>query len=332
MPDQTEYTSSSPHSLADAPIHAAIDIGSNTVHLVIARCLPDTLEILVDELELVRIGESVNANGMISPQKLDQTIATLQKYQMLAAHYAAESVLVVATEAIRQASNSEAFLSAILAATGLVVNIISGNVEAALTFYGATYELSHDDILQTVIGVADLGGGSMELIIARQLQIAWSTSVPIGSGRLHDRYLPSDPPASQELDMAQAFLKTSFQNMVVQEHPSALIVVGGSANTLLYLARSALGISQEETRLTYENLMHCEELLCGLTAEEVARRYAIALPRARILPAGALIIRMLMEHLQLQAIHISTHGIREGVLLARARYGEQWLAQLEHAL
>src|SRR5690242_13697553 len=89
MPDQTEYTSSSLHSFADAPICAAIDIGSNTVHLVIARCLPDTLEILADELELVRIGESVNANGMISPQKLDQTIATLQKYQALAAQYAA---------------------------------------------------------------------------------------------------------------------------------------------------------------------------------------------------------------------------------------------------
>src|SRR5206468_12347500 len=85
----------------------------------------------------------------------------------------------------------------------------------------------------------------------------------------------------------------------------------------------------EEARLTYENLVHCEEKLCVLTAEEVSRRYAIAPPRARILLAGALIIRTLMERLQLKEIRVSTHGIREGVLLARARYGEQWLAQLQ---
>src|SRR5690348_1637962 len=93
MLEQTEYTSSTKHRLSIAPVHAAIDIGSNTVHLVVARCLPDNLEILADELELVRIGESVNASGAISPEKCDLTIATLQKYQALAKQHAAESVL-----------------------------------------------------------------------------------------------------------------------------------------------------------------------------------------------------------------------------------------------
>ncbi len=328
MLEQTEYSSSAEHLSSTASVRAAIDIGSNTVHLVIARCLPDDLEILADELELVRIGESVNATGAISSEKRDLTISTLQKYQELVAHYTTEPVLVVATEAIRQASNGEEFLAAILAATGLVVHIIGGDVEATLTFYGATYELQHSGPPPAMIGVMDLGGGSMELVTAYHLQITWSTSVPIGSGRLHDRYLPSNPPTREEFAAAQAYLKSYLRELSIPDEPAALIVVGGSANTLLFLARYSLGVSQTETRLTYEDVAHCEGLLRALPADEVAERYAIAPQRARILPAGALIIRMLMERLHLQEIHVSTHGIREGVLLARERYGESWLAQL----
>jgi exopolyphosphatase/pppGpp-phosphohydrolase len=315
--------------LSTPPVYAAIDIGSNTVHLVVARCFEDRVELLADELELVRIGESVNVTGAISPQKQDQTIATLQKYQTQAEHFAAASVFVVATEAIRRASNSAEFLAAIRAATGLVVHIIGGDVEAALTFYGATYELSQHGSPPDDIAVADLGGGSMELVIAHRLQIVWSTSLPIGSGWLHDRYVPSDPPTVQEVATAQAFLLDYFQKIPVQTYPAALIFVGGSANTLLYLARAALGVNQAETRLLYEDVVRCEGILRVLPAEEVARRYPIDPQRARILPAGAFIIRMLMERLQLKEIYVSAHGIREGVLLARVRYGEQWLTRLQ---
>src|SRR5207302_7961743 len=93
-----------------APIHAAIDIGSNTVHLVVAHCTPDDLDIIKDEVELVRIGESVTATGEISQQKRQQTIETLRKYKALAEQHGAGQILVVATEAIRQASNSSEFL------------------------------------------------------------------------------------------------------------------------------------------------------------------------------------------------------------------------------
>ena len=94
----------------NAPVHAAIDIGSNTIHLVVARCKPDDLDILADELELVRIGESVTATGKISQQKLRATINALCRYKSLAEQHGADKILVVATEAIRQASNSSTFL------------------------------------------------------------------------------------------------------------------------------------------------------------------------------------------------------------------------------
>src|SRR5205085_1297158 len=92
------------------PTNAAIDIGSNTIHLVVARCAPDNLDIVEDRVEMVRIGESVTATGEISPQKRDATIALLRQYKEVAEKHGAEQVFVVATEAIRQASNRDEFL------------------------------------------------------------------------------------------------------------------------------------------------------------------------------------------------------------------------------
>ncbi len=217
------------------PMQAAIDIGSNTIHIVVARCKPDDLDIVEDQLELVRIGESVTATGEISPQKRDATIATLQQYKALAEQHAAEHILVVATEAIRQALNSQEFLADIQRETGLQVHLISGAAEASLTFYGATYETAKAPGTTAQIGVMDLGGGSIELVTAKNMHITWRTSIPIGSGWLHDRYLPSNPPTTDELTVAHTFLHTYFQGMRIKHRPPTLIVTGGSANSLLHL-------------------------------------------------------------------------------------------------
>ena len=311
-----------------SPIRAAIDIGSNTIHIVVARCKSHDLDIIEDQLELVRIGESVTATGAISAEKRDAAIATLCQYQALARQHNAEPVLVVATEAIRQARNSQQFLDDIQRQTGLYVHLISGTVEATLTFLGATYEESREPTSPKRLGVMDLGGGSMELVTAKDLHIAWRTSIPIGSGWLHDRYLPTNPPTPDDLAVARTFLQTYLQGMHIKWQPSMLIVTGGSANSLLLLARHAFRLDPSSHRLTHDDLMHCVGLLTALTAEEISQHYGQPLARARILPAGAVIIRAVMSRLNLSEISISPHGIREGVLLAYQRYGEHWLERV----
>lgn len=314
----------------ETTIQAAIDIGSNTVHIVIARCSPTSLEILHDEQEMVRIGESVTSDGTISAQKIDETISLLSHYKNLAAHYTSATPLVIATEAIRKARNNQQFLASIHSATDLDVHIIDGTVEALLTFYGATYELYQEPSPPAQVAVLDLGGGSMELVTANNKQVTWHTSVPLGSGWLHDRYLQSDPPSQEDLEVARTFLDTYIAGLHLKQHPfPALIATGGSANSLLLLARRALNLSEQETRLTYEQIVRCEQLLSNQSAEEVSQCYAQPLKRARILPAGALIIHALMVNLLLGEIRISTHGIREGALLAYARYGDRWLQYLQ---
>lgn len=311
------------------PMRAAIDIGSNTIHVVVARCMPSDLDIVADEVELVRIGESVTATGEISPQKRDAAITTLKRYKALAEKHAAEQIFVVATEAIRQANNSAKFLTDIQRETGLSVHLISGHAEATLTFYGATYEETKESGATKRLGVMDLGGGSTELVTAQNMHISWQTSIPIGSGWLHDRYLPSNPPTTDELSIAHTFLHTYFQGMRIKQSPPMLIVTGGSANSLLYLVQQAYRLDMSINRLTRKDLMRCEGLLSALTAEEISQQYGQPVGRTRILLAGALIIQAVMARLHLNKIAVSPHGIREGVLLARERYGEHWLEQVE---
>src|SRR2546428_9720288 len=145
------------------PMLAAIDVGSNTIHIVVARCFPDTLDIVDDQVEMVRIGKSVTATGEISAEKCDAALTVLRQYKALAEQHGAEQVFVVATEAIRQARNSAEFLACVQQETGLQVQIISGAAEAKLTFLGATYEAAREPGAPDALGVVDLGGGSMEM-------------------------------------------------------------------------------------------------------------------------------------------------------------------------
>jgi exopolyphosphatase/pppGpp-phosphohydrolase len=177
----------------------------------------------------------------------------------------------------------------------------------------------------------DLGGGSTELVMTEDRRITWHASFPIGSGLIHDRYLPTNPPTFDELHTARMFLTSFLQELELKECPSALIVTGGSANSLLFLAYRAFGLNTSVTRLTDDDLARCEGVLCVLTAEEIATRFQQPLARARVLPAGVVIIRAVMSHCQLHEIRVSSHGIREGVLLAYARYGQDWLTQAERS-
>jgi exopolyphosphatase/pppGpp-phosphohydrolase len=289
----------------------------------------DTIEVMAHESTMIRLGESVNTTGTITPEKQDAVIKTLQHYQQLAQEHEVSSITVVATEAVRKAENCEAFLDAVRQETGLTVHTVSGEMEARLTYLGATSD--HQEIADA--GVVDVGGGSTELIIAQQGHIQWLTSLPIGAGWLHDHYLSSDPPSAVEVDKARTFLNAHLLQLQLPEMPPAeqarrpLIATGSSAKILLALAKQVLQIDKETHMLSRYDLLGCFGLLSALPATEIARRYELPLERAHVLPGGTLILLALLDFLQLEEISVSQRGVSEGALLAALRYGDSWIEE-----
>src|SRR5260370_8277193 len=110
----------------------------------------------------------------------------------------------------------------------------------------------------------DLGGGSLELVTAKNMHITWSTSIPIGSGWLHDRYLASNPPTYDELAVAESFLQTYFQGVRIKRRPPVLIATCGIANSLFHLVLQAFKLELHQNHLTQKDLIHCQCLLCSL--------------------------------------------------------------------
>jgi exopolyphosphatase/pppGpp-phosphohydrolase len=321
-----------------APAYAAIDIGSNTIRIVIGRYQTGHLHIIADDESFVGLGADVNTNGTITAAKQDQAISVLQRFQSLAKQHHTQNTIVVATEAVRKATNREEFLAHIHSVTGLTVDCISGEVEALLTFYGVTSTLSNDTSTPSPIAVMDLGGGSMELVFASGQHIDQHTSLPIGSGWLTNRYLASDPPTPDDVATAQAFLTTFFtsstdkRSILPQPTPSVdlpLFVTGGSAQSLLSLVQRTFKLRDDSATLTRDELLRCEGLFQALSSEQIAQRYNVDVKRARVLPAGSLIIRAIMQHFHLQTVQVSMRGIREGVLLAYSQDGDAWLKRVQ---
>src|SRR6185312_9045381 len=152
------------------------------------------------------------------------------------------------------------------------------------TFYGATSALIDDSHPPAHIGVMDLGGGSTELVVAKNMQITQRTSLPIGSGWLCNHYFHADPPTNDNIVTASAFLHDYFENVHSEYCAPQLLVTGGSANALLHLAKQILSVPQDQ--LTYSDLIGCKNLLSTLSTEDTAQRYKIAIQRAHILLAG----------------------------------------------
>ncbi|HEY7351117.1 MAG TPA: CHAD domain-containing protein [Ktedonobacterales bacterium] len=300
---------------------ATIDIGSNTIHLAVGASDGEELTLLCDESEMLQLGQDVAASGRIPDARVKQSVEALRRFKALSEELHAETLIVVATEAVRAARNSEPFLEAIRSGIGIEVQVISGMNEAAFTFLGAT----HGRNLAATVAVADLGGGSLELLIAEIGQMPWSVSLPLGGSFLRERYAPADPPQRAELAALHYFLNTYLAHLAIPARPQQLIFAGGTVNALLRLIQRARNIEISHTSLTPDDLEDALLLLQTSPAETIARRYDLRVERARVLGVGAMVVLALMLRLGVVQVEITPHGIREGIILSYARYGDNWL-------
>jgi exopolyphosphatase/guanosine-5'-triphosphate,3'-diphosphate pyrophosphatase len=314
---------------------AAIDAGSNTVHLTVAQVSADgaTLIRRADEVELVRLGADVTANGAIGEERARRACAVIQHQMAVAREAGAAVTLGVATEGVRRASNGPAFIERVARETGLRLVLLTGEQEAALTYWGARA----GDASDARAAVTDLGGGSLELVVGAGRDVQWRVSLPLGSGTLHDELAPADPASAAELLQVAAVVRETLASQTPPLPVASVRACGGSATTLAALARRALGADpappaagEAAVPFALPNLTHARiEALLGLLhrqpAVELSQRYGVELGRARLLAVGAVVLREVLLRLGMPTLQISGTGIREGAMLAYARAGDDWL-------
>jgi exopolyphosphatase / guanosine-5'-triphosphate,3'-diphosphate pyrophosphatase len=280
-----------------------IDIGSNTTRLLVADSDRGRLQWVHQERSFTRLGHELGRRGAIGPAKIAEVVAVVRDQHVSARMHGAAEVRAVATEAVRSAANGDELCAAIRRATGLTVEVLSSREEARLAFVGVAGTLLEAPAGE--LGVVDVGGGSSELVVGVPPdRVRWWASVPIGSGELTPPRLRADPPTGKELAVAREQIAAELGRLEVPR-PTLAVAVGGSATSLSRLAGGMLDGAALERTLA---------LLAGERSLEIARRFAIDPVRARLLPAGLLILEGVARAFR-SPLLIGEGGIREGVLL-----------------
>lgn len=288
----------------------AVDVGSNTVKLTVAAMTADgVLHDLHHDAETVRLGAGLEDGRPLDPVRAERAIQTLTRFRDAARAHGAERLVGVATEAIRRALDGRAFLERVERETGWVITTISGQEEARLNFEGLRDLISADH--EAVI--ADIGGGSTELIHCRQGSLVAARSLPVGSGRLSDRLVPTDPPTAESLAACKAEARHTFHNdsglgALRDSGDGHLLVSGGTG---VYLGALVGKVDSIPPNL----VLHAMTLMTTLSSAEIAIRLRVSAERARVLPAGVAIVAALHELAGGPEVMVTESGLRRGLLL-----------------
>ena len=282
---------------------AAIDIGSNTTRVLVAEPDEGQLRKVMEQRAYTRIGKAIDDDGNVTAEKIAEVAEVVCTQVKLATELGAEAIRIVATAAIREATNSDEVAAAIAEAADHEVDVLSDTEEGRLAFIGATKTLGHP--VEGEIGVVDVGGGSSEIILGTIAEgVRTVQSFKIGSGLIADEYLTSDPPSAAQIRGLRDHIDDFFEGVEI-EHPDQAVAVGGSATSLRTLVGAVL---------EYETLERAVRVLTGDPVTEVAKKFELDPRRVHILPAGVLILEKLSDLLG-QPLQIGKGGLREGIIL-----------------
>jgi exopolyphosphatase / guanosine-5'-triphosphate,3'-diphosphate pyrophosphatase len=292
---------------------AAVDIGSNTVHVLVADVVRGRLVDVAHYVEMPELGAQVARTGAIGP-RAKPAIRALRSVVAKARTHGYQLLLAGATEAVRQASDREAFVREAGAAIGAPLHIIAADREAELSFLGvASYHAGKREWV-----MIDLGGASTEVVIGRARKMVRSATLPIGSGVLASTYF-SDPPKPEErARMRKAALRelTHAPDADVER----LVATGGTASNM----PQVLTKRNPPMVLTTADLLTCENRLDAGKAVEVAGKVQLPFNRVKAMRAGVEVLLLLLDWYGLALLHISHQGLRHGMLLSYLERGENW--------
>jgi len=301
------------------PTLAAVDIGSNSVRLKIARLQAGRLRALHEDREVTRLGEGAFRSGFLTPESMAETVKVLRRFHRATQQIVTDAVRVVATSALRDARNSQAFLEWVRSATGWRVEVISGVEEARLIHLGLVTSPRIDKSPALMI---DLGGGSCELTVTHGGHIRDAVSVPLGAVRLTDEFLRHDPVRKGEIKRLRGFVAREIDRIaarIAAARVKNVIATSGTAAALAAVATHLRrGGNRQRTIVSRAEMTRIAKRLARLPVAERRKIEGIGPRRAEIIVAGAMVYHELMERCHLKAFRYSPLGLRDGILAQMA--------------
>jgi exopolyphosphatase/guanosine-5'-triphosphate,3'-diphosphate pyrophosphatase len=301
------------------PVFAAVDIGSNSVRLKVARLRGRKLQAIHEDREVTRLGEGVFRSNFLLPESMAETVKVLRRFHRTVQRLGTDSVRVVATSALRDARNSQAFLEWVRSATGWTVEVISGLEEARLIHLGLVSNLR---LQAASVLMIDLGGGSCELTVSKRGHIRETASLPLGAVRLTNEFLSHDPPRKGELMRLRRFVAREVGRVserIVGARVRAAVATSGTAAALAAASHLIRPAGKARTLVVSAGEMRrLAKSISRLSLEERRKIEGIGPRRAEIIVAGALVYQELVERCQLKSFRYSPLGLRDGLLAQMA--------------
>jgi exopolyphosphatase/guanosine-5'-triphosphate,3'-diphosphate pyrophosphatase len=302
---------------------AAIDCGTNSIRLLVADVPPEgPATDLLRRMEVVRLGQGVDATGRLAPEAIERTRVVLAEYTAQARELGAERVRMVATSASRDAANRADFEQMVLTTLGQLPDVVPGVEEAGLSFLGATASLTG---MTAPYLVVDIGGGSTEFVLGDADGVRAARSVDIGCVRLTERHLRSDPPPPDEVQGAEADIRAALALVAAEVPVGEAATLVGVAGTVTTVAALALGLPAYDPDAIHGSripVAAVRSVAAGLLTATRAKRaaYPVMHPgRVDVIGAGSLILRVVMDAFDVDEVVVSEHDILDGIALRLAR-------------
>ena len=296
---------------------ASIDIGTNTILLLIAEVDKGRIKPLFERETVVRLGERVHENGILLKEAMRRGLQTLSQYLERCRAMEVQEIFAVGTSALREAKNSEDFLKLVEEKLDLSIEVISGEEEAQLSFLAVAKDLQERE---KSIFVVDVGGGSTEFILGRGDQISRWISLPLGSVRFTEEFLHSDPVQQEESNRMEKKIRDLLVDIPYSREQLTMVAVGGTATTLASVEQGLEDFIAERIHhfvLEKEALKNQLLLYRTKTIEEREKIPGLPMARADVILAGAAILYLTMEEVKCPSVLISCHGVRYGLIYKR---------------
>ncbi|MFQ6171764.1 exopolyphosphatase [Oryzobacter sp. R7] len=311
-----------------SPRVAAVDCGTNSIRLLVADVDGDgRLVDVVRRMEVVRLGQGIDRTGVIAPEAMERTLAMSREYAEVCRRAGVERVRFVATSASRDARNAGEFVDGVRAAFGeldVAPEVVDGDVEARLSFTGATGDLRTIGLAGPYL-VVDLGGGSTELVRGTT-DVEAGRSVDVGCVRMTERHLRSDPPTSAEVDGARADIRAALDEAAAVVPLTGIAAVVGLAGSITTVTAHALDLPRYDAERIHlarlpapDHLAACADLLAMTRAERAALPFMHP-GRVDVIGAGALVWAEVLERVLTVSpgaeVVTSEHDILDGIALS----------------